>query len=50
MKMFQNATSKNLNIIRLIKEQNLDRLKKVFNQDCEGNILIKVTEVFSYVI
>lgn len=34
----------------LVKEQNRDRLQKIFNLECEADILVKIAEVFAFVI
>jgi polyribonucleotide nucleotidyltransferase len=36
--------------ILLIKEQNQERIKAIFNLECEANILVKIAEVFTFVL
>ena len=39
-----------MNKCSLIKEQDQQLLSKIFNAECEANILIKVTDTFARVI
>lgn len=39
-----------MNLGSLLKEQNEDRLSRIFNADCEGSILEKIARVFETVL